>query len=284
MEKLGIATAMLSISSPGVHFGDDRAARDLARRVNEEGARLRHTYPDRFGWFATTSLPDVESATTEAVHALDQLAADGIVVESNHHGLYLGDSKLHPFYEVLNERESVLFIHPSSPSCAGCDALSLGYPKPMLEFMFETTRTVASMILSGVTLRYPKMKIIVPHAGAALSALASRVDLLMPYFEANSPNKSPKMRTEMRKLYYDLAGAPLPELLSALLSLADPDRIMYGSDWPFTQVKPCLELAQTLDASPVLQNGLRQKFMLDNSLALFPRLRSERSLSQSNNT
>lgn len=42
MDQLGIRTAMLSISSPGVHFGDDMAARTLARRLNETGAELAH--------------------------------------------------------------------------------------------------------------------------------------------------------------------------------------------------------------------------------------------------
>jgi hypothetical protein len=51
MDRLGVETAFLSISSPGVHFGDDTAARTLARQVNEEGARLVREYPGRFGFF-----------------------------------------------------------------------------------------------------------------------------------------------------------------------------------------------------------------------------------------
>ena len=272
MDKLGIATAMLSISSPGVYFGDAQAASELTRRVNEEGARLRDANPDRFGWFASTSLPEVPSAVEQAVYALDTLSADGIVLETNHDGFYLGDAALNPLYEVLNEREAVLFLHSTSPKCLGCGLLTLGYPNPLIEFLFDTTRSVMQMMLSGVTVRYPEIRIIVPHAGAALPVLASRIDLLIPFFETNSLVKSPRIRDEMRKLYYDLAGAPLPELLPALLSIADAGHILYGSDWPFTQLSSCLELAAKLDDSPALDDTSNRDLMLGNALRLFPRL------------
>ena len=280
MDKLGIQTAMLSISSPGVYFGDAQAAGELTTRVNEEGARLRDAHPDRFGWFASTSLPDVTSAVQQVVHALDTLHADGIVLETNHDGRYLGDPDLKPLYEVLNERKAVLFLHPTSPKCLGCGLLTLGHPDPLIEFLFDTTRSVMQMILSGVTVRYPDIRIIVPHAGAALPVLASRIDLLVPFFEATAPVESPRVRDEMRKLYYDLAGAPLPELLPALLLIADPDHILYGSDWPFTQLQSCVKLAAQLDTSPSLSGSQHRTFMLENALRLFPRLTQTERISQ----
>src|SRR3982074_3270729 len=52
MDDAGIDVAIISISTPGVHMGDDAAARDLARRVNEISAELIKERPDRFGGFA----------------------------------------------------------------------------------------------------------------------------------------------------------------------------------------------------------------------------------------
>jgi len=151
MDTLGVQSAMLSISSPGIHFGDGAAALALAQRINDEGARLKRERPDRFGFFAITPLPDVDAATAEAVRTLDELGADGVSVETNHNGVYLGDEKMDSFYQALSDRHAVVFIHPTSPSCPCCETLALGYPRPMLEFMFETTRTVSQMILSGTT-------------------------------------------------------------------------------------------------------------------------------------
>jgi len=52
MDDAEIDVAITSISTPGVHMGDDSAARDLARRVNELSAELIRERPDRFGGFA----------------------------------------------------------------------------------------------------------------------------------------------------------------------------------------------------------------------------------------
>lgn len=206
MDTLGVQTAMLSISSPGVHFGDDGAARALAARLNDEGARLKRQNPNRFGFFAVTPLPDVDGA----VRALDRLDADGVTLETNFHGVYLGDEKLEPLYRELNARRAVVFLHPTSPSCPCCESLALGYPRPMLEFMFETTRSVSQMILSGVLQRFPDLRIVVPHAGAALPVLASRIESQHALLQGTSADETlaANFKSEMAKLYYDLAGAP----------------------------------------------------------------------------
>ena len=269
MDQLDVAAAVLSISSPGVHFGDDAAARALARRCNETGAELSRRRPDRFGFFAATPLPDVDGAVAEAVHALDALGGDGVCLLTNHRGLYLGDERLEPLYRELDQRRAVVFIHPTSPSCGGCEALAVGYPRPLLEFMFETTRSVSQMILAGVTRRYANVRFVVPHAGAALPVLASRIEAQIP---AMTHGPRPDVKGEMRKLYYDLAGAPLPELLSALREIVEVDRLLYGSDWPFTATAGCVALAGQLDRTPLPDARERQAAMLENALALFPRL------------
>ena len=211
-------------------------------------------------------------AIEEAVYALEELQAEGVGVESNHHGLYHGDPKLDPFYAELNRRKAAMFIHPTAPSCDGCTSLSLGYPGPLLEFMFETTRTVTHLILCGVTVRYPDIRIIVPRAGAALSVFASRVDGFSPLLARGDSKAIPKLRTEMRNLYFDLAGAPLPELLEALLKIADPDRLFYGSDWPFTPLAAVKNAAAALQATPLLDN--LEAVMNGNARKLFPGLQS----------
>ena len=272
MDRLSIRTAMLSISSPGVHFGDDGAARDLARAVNEEGARAARAHPGRFGLFAAVPLPDIDGALAEAAHALDVLNADGIGVETNHHGLYMGDRRLDPLFAELNRRKAVVFMHPTSPTCPCCQTFSLGYPRPMLEFMFETTRAVTNLILSGTLARYPDIRLIVPHGGATLPVLADRIVGLMPALHLENAGPSEDFYKALRALYFDLAGMPLPRQLPALLTLADPDRIFYGSDWPFTPLPIVAKLAEALEATALLTESQRKRILHDNALALFPRL------------
>lgn len=278
LDKLGIRTAFLSISSPGVHFGNDSAARSLARRLNEEAARLTQAYPGRFGFFAVTPLPDIEGALAEIRYAFDSLGADGVVFLTNFHGNYLGDSLLMPIYEELNKRRAVLFLHPTEPHCQ-CSAstsagehphdIAFGYPVPLIEFIFETTRTITHMMLSGTLTRYPDLRLIVPHAGAALPILAGRIELLM---NAGSPidKDAPKsVRSALRGLHYDLAGAPVPELLSALLQIADPEKLHYGSDWPFTPIEKCEHLLKQLNETQLLSDEVREAAMIGNACSLF---------------
>ena len=270
MDRMNVQAGLLSISSPGVHFGRDEAARKLARYVNEEGAEAARKHPGRFGLFASLPLPDSDGALAEIEYAFDELKADGVVLETNFHGLYLGDPKLDPVFAELDRRRAVVFIHPTSPSCPGCLDLSMGYPRPMIEFLFETTRAVTNLILTGTLDRYPDIRIIVPHAGATLPVLADRIVGLSPALGLSRPITEEYFFGKLRGLYYDLAGFPVPRLLAALQEVADPGRIMYGSDWPFTPEALVAKLAQELAETPLLDDAARRRLYRDNALALFP--------------
>jgi predicted TIM-barrel fold metal-dependent hydrolase len=137
----------------------------------------------------------------------------------------------------------------------------------MLEFMFETTRSVTNLLLSGMTMRYPRMRVIVPHGGAALPVLASRIELIAGTLSPTAV-VAPHLREELLELYYDLAGAPVPEQLAALLAVADPDRLLYGSDWPWTPLAICRDLARRLDETDLLTPGLRERIMSTNAWPL----------------
>lgn len=275
MDQLDIATAILSISAPGLHFGDDAAARRLARYCNDEGARAVREHPGRFGLFAALPLPDVAGSLAELTRAFDTLHADGVVMESNYHGIYLGDARLDPVFAELNRRKATVFIHPTDPYCPCCQGSEqaalppLGYPYPMIEFIFDTTRAVFNLILSGTLEKYPDVKIIVPHAGAAVPVLTARVGAISALLKLGRNRMS--VDDAIRKLYFDLAGAPEPVALSALLQVADPTRVLYGSDYPFTPAPIAADLAAMLDRSAHIPAKLRRAFMRENALGLFPR-------------
>ena len=110
MDKNSIATAITSISTPGVYFKESSFSRDLARRCNEYSAQLMREYPDRFGAFASLPLPDVEGALNELEYAIDELNLDGVVLMSNVEGHYLGDPAYEELFAELNRRKLVVFI------------------------------------------------------------------------------------------------------------------------------------------------------------------------------
>jgi 6-methylsalicylate decarboxylase len=200
MDRVGIGTSMLSLSTPGVAFGEDPAP--WARRVNEAGAQTVRDHPRRFGLLASLPLPDVEAARAELAYALDDLAADGVVLLTNVDGVYVGDERFDPLFADLDRRRAVVFLHPTSPACF--EATSLGYPRPMLEFLLDTTRAVADLVLRGRLERHPRIELIVPHAGAALPVLADRIAGLAGMFSVGGrdPGEIDVIGT-LQRLHYE---------------------------------------------------------------------------------
>jgi predicted TIM-barrel fold metal-dependent hydrolase len=245
MDEAGIGRAVLSLSSPGVYFGDGRAARSLAREVNEFCAEVVRQYRPRFGQFATLPLPDVDGSLTELAYCFDQLGVDGVVLLSNHAGIRLGDSRFHPVLAELDRRAAVVLLHPTV--CAGHDDLSCGRPPAMIESLFETARTVIDFILSGAAERFGRIRLIVPHLGGVLPSLGERIELF------RGKDGEPAYRTTAAELlgrfYYDLAGTPSKHQIAALTSIAKPGRVLYGSDYAWTRPEHVLRLLTSLDVA-----------------------------------
>ena len=277
MDSVGVAAAVLSVSSPGVFFGDTAAAIALARSVNDEVAAVVADHPARFGAAASLPLPDVPAAVAEAVRALDVLGADAISLHTHVDGCYLGDRSLDPLYAALDARHALILIHPTSPPC--WPQLSFGRPRPILEFPLDTTRAVVNLVLSGVTSEFPAIRWVVPHTGGALSAVADRVATLGPAL-TSGPAPGPAFAggdarridvlAELRRLYYDVAGEPLPRALPALAQLVPASHIVYGSDYPFTPAVRAVRLARALAGAdlPLPLADLTYR----NAAALLPRL------------
>jgi len=231
MDRQGIATAIVSISEPGVYFGNVALARDLARQINEFSARLVADHPQRFGAFAVLPLPDIKAALQELAYALDTLKLDGIGLLTNYRGTYLGDDALDALFAELHRRQVVTFIHPSTPPST--DQPTFGLPPSLYEFTFDTTRMVANLLYSGTLDRYPNLRLILSHAGGTVPYLTKRLTFgptIGSYLKARAPKN---LIASLRQLYYDVAMSASPYALPSLQALVDPSHILFGSDYPF---------------------------------------------------
>jgi len=273
MDRNGIATAITSVAAPGVHFGDDAAARDLARLSNEYSADLMRDHPDRFGGFAVLPLPDVDGALAEIEYALDTLRMDGVVLLASIGKRYLGDPAFDAVFAELDRRKAVIFIHPTVPVTS--QALELAMPGALIEFVFDTTRAVANLIYSGTLERHRDMKLILSHAGGTVPFLAERLALggVYPALQEKAPQGA---IAYLKRLYYDTALSANPYALQSLRELVDPSHILFGSDTPFAPEALVAASVQGLERYPGFDPATRMRVERDNALALFPRLRRAR--------
>ena len=270
MDRQGIKAAITSISYPGVYFGDLAFARELARRCNEISARLISDHSQRFGAFAVLPLPDVEASLLELEYALDTLQLDGVTMLSSIGNKYLGDPSSDALYSELNRRRTVVFVHPAVPP--GSDVLKLILPPSLIEFTFDTTRAVASLLFSGTLERYPDIRFILSHAGGTVPYLAWRISLgeWLPGISEKVPQG---VITYIKRLYYDTALSTTRYTLRSLQELIDISHILFGSDYPFLPEPVVSATISDFQSYDGFTEQDRRVIEWDNALSLFPRLR-----------
>ncbi len=230
MDKSGIATAIVSLVQPATWFADDvPLSRKLGRECNEYGARMVQDHPGRFGLFAVISPPDTEGSLKEIEYALDMLKADGIGLMTSYNDKYLGDASFEPVYAELNRRKALVYVHPTTPSC--CGNVVPGIPPGSIEYATDTTRTIAHLVFSGTSQRYPNIRWIFSHSGGTLPFLTQRfIQQQKVQKHAHLPNGP---IPEFQKFYYELAQGNTKAQLAGLSNLVAVSQMLYGTDFPF---------------------------------------------------
>jgi len=271
MDANGIQTAITSLSTPGVHFGDGvRQAKTLARQCNDFSAEMATNYPGRFGSFAVLPMPFTEAACIEASYALDTLKADGIVLLGSTDGKFLGDSSYIELMAELNQREAIVFVHPNIYPTS--NALGLNIPGFFVELLCDTTRAALNLILTGTIETYPKIKWILAHSGGFLPYIAWRASL------ANASPEFADKATEgilsyIKRFYYDTALSPSRYSLIVLKELVETSHIFFGSDYPFAPTSIVSLECKTLSEANLWTDEEQYGINRGHALSLFPKYR-----------
>jgi 6-methylsalicylate decarboxylase len=266
MAELDIATAILSVSTPGTAFlthPPDAAA--LARDLNDYSAALVAAQPQRFGFFATIPMPHLDASVAETVRTLDDLKADGVVLLANNAGTYLGQDGQHDLFAALDARSAVVFIHPANlpgPTVPGAAPFAA-------DFLLDTTRAAYLLVRNGIRRRYPNIRFILSHAGGFVPYASHRMAVAIMGDTGRSLTDS---LDDFASFYFDTALSSSAAALPTLLAFAKPDHITFGSDWPFAPTAAGKLFAAGLETYSGLNNQARDAIERTNALALFPRL------------
>ena len=268
MDRAGIETSVLTMPAPQPWFGNGKESAAACRQWNEECAMLKARHPGRFLFCAALPLPDVQAALDEARYALDVLGADGIKLATNAYGQYLGDPALDPLMKFLNERKAVIILHPHKPSAVNTQLIA-DVPLASYEYLAETSRTILNMIAHNTLVRFPNLKVVVPHCGSFLPTALPRFRSLLPVMVKQGIMQPVDVDAQLARLYYDLAGAPTDDAIDMLLTVTTPDHLLYGSDYPYV-AEPVLEAAKRSLAERLPRHGLDpQDIFTDNARRLF---------------
>jgi predicted TIM-barrel fold metal-dependent hydrolase len=268
MDKGGVATAMTSPTTPQVTPLGKEAAVRIARESNEWAKKLEADHKGRFGTWAMLPLPHVDEALKEIAYAFDTLKVDGIGMMTSYGDKWLGDARFAPVWEELNRRKATVYTHPTSPNC--CANLVPGVPDYMMEFGTDTARSIASLILSGTSQKYPDINWIWSHGGGALTAFAERFLVQV----VNTPPYKGKisretMEHELKRFYYDTAAISGVVTLEALSKLVSVNQIVYGTDFPYRTAAD-----HTAGVTAFFKGEDLKKVDRENALKLIPRLRT----------
>lgn len=267
MDKAGVATAVLSVTTPGLNFTYGDFARALARESNEYAAKIKSDHKGRFGSFAMIPLLDTEGSLREIEYALDTLKAEGIGLLTSYHDKWLGDPAFTPVMEELNRRKAVVYTHPTAADC--CVNVVRDIPPVMIEFGTDTTRTIASVLFSGTAAKFPDIRWIFSHAGGTMPFLIERFvrhPLLQPDVKPMVPNG---VLPELRGFWYDTAQTANAPAMAALTKVVPTSQIVFGTDYPY---RTSIDHVKGLRDCGVFSEAELRAIERDNPLKLLPQL------------
>ncbi|MGH9773534.1 MAG: amidohydrolase family protein [Candidatus Acidiferrales bacterium] len=229
LRESGVDTQVLTLTTPGTHVENPAAAVRLARMVNDAFARVVEDKNGRFAALATLPLNDPAASLAEFRRALEQLHFCGAMVFSNVNGVALSDKRFWNLYELANEREAVLFIHPTNP--LGVEAMMDYWLMPLVGFLFDTTLAAAGLVFSGVVERFPRIRWVLGHLGGAIPYLAERLDRGYGAFAECRANIHREPSAYLKQFYFDTVNFD-PHAIELAVEFVGAEHVLAGSDYP----------------------------------------------------
>jgi predicted TIM-barrel fold metal-dependent hydrolase len=266
MDRGGVAAAIVSITNPGIWFGDKGQTGRLARACNEYGARLVQDHPTRFGLFATLPLPDVDATLREIAYVYDSLHTDGVGLLTSYGDTWLGNPAYRPVMEELNRRKAVVSVHPTAANCCRNLDYAPGVGPGSIEYGTDTTRAIIGIAFSGDAVRFPDIRFIWSHGGGSVPFLAGRIEGASSGAKEALPHG---FTSELQKFYYDLAGAANKGVIASLLQLVPATQIVFGTDFPPGGTSAAV--AKTLAEMGMFNQADLRAINRDNAVRLLPR-------------
>ena len=238
------------------------------RMLNDTLAEWRAANHARFAWIASVPLIDAESAGAELARAAN-LGACGAIVSANVEGTNIGELPLDPFWSMAEALDMPVLIHPVLVGPAP-RAAKFGLTQ-VVQYTFDTTLGVGSLVLSGVLDRFPRLKLVLSHGGGAYPYLAGRFDIMHQRIDRAPQGDVAQQEPSAyaSRMFFD-SIVHAPKSLRFLLDLVGDENVMLGTDYSFPPAD--MEPLPSLRAAGLSAAQVRA-IADDNPRRVFARLR-----------
>lgn len=235
---------------------------DWSQFLNNHLADVQRAFPKRFIALGTVPMQNVDLAISEMTRCVRELGMPGLEIGSNILGKNLDDQSFFPFYEAAEDLGACLLIHPWE--MAGADRMKRYFMEWLVGMPAETTLALCSMLFGGVFDRFPNLKVLFSHASGAFPFTLGRI--------AHGYNVRPDLcnvnnvanpRDYVGKFWVDGITHD-NDAFRYLLNLIGPDKICYGTDYPFPLGD--LEHGKFLNEMPDISNSDKQKILSGSAL------------------
>lgn len=260
LDEHGVATQVLTFTTPGVQVEEPARAAAWARVVNDGLAAIVRQRRPRFAALATLPLNDPRASAAELERAVVDLGLPGAMIFSNVNGVGLDDPQFLPIYERADALGAVLYIHPAHP--VGVEAMTDYWLMPLVGFPFDTTLAAAKIVFSGVAARFPRITWVLAHLGGAIPYLAERLDRGFHAFPECRAHIDRPPSEYLKQFYYDTVNFD-PDALALAVRFAGADRLVAGSDYPH-QIGSLSRMKQSLAALDLTEDD-RQAILGSNA-------------------
>ncbi|HKA33854.1 MAG TPA: amidohydrolase family protein [Candidatus Binatia bacterium] len=230
--KIAVGALIPHTSSLGYPL-DGKDGEAWCRGYNDGIRDLTLKHPDRFVGLAAAPLQDPTRAAAVLEHAVKNLNLRGGYIASNVNGQYFNSEFFDPFWKKAQELDALLVMHPED--VAGSDKMGPYGLRLICGNPADSTLSLAYMSYSGVFDRFPGLKLCVLHGGGFFPYQIGRLD--QGFRVRRGPrapsSSSPPSEIMKKNLYFDTM-IYRTDSLDYLRRVAGADRLMVGTDYPYT--------------------------------------------------
>jgi 5-carboxyvanillate decarboxylase len=238
MDELGIHMQVLSLTAPGVQVFDAQTAIALAVDSNDQLVESVRRYPDRLAGLAAVPPQDPAAAAKEIERAINRLGLNGVIISSHTKGEYLDKEKYWDIFEAAEAADAAIYLHPRTPSPDMLQPyLARGLEMAILGFGAEVALHVVAMITNGVFDRFPKLKLVIGHAGEGLPYWLYRIDYMQKNVREASGRglqlKSLPSDYFKTNIFITSSGVAWEPAILFAQEILGVSQVMYAMDYPY---------------------------------------------------